>query len=199
MRFGRLPIDGSISGYYLQDYDGRPHLGVDFRASIGTPVYAPAAGISVQFTNDGSFGIGVCLQHDEWFTLYAHLSQALVSVGQMVSEGELIGYSGNTGASTGPHLHWQMCKTSMFPRDVTQNTDPLQYLSTGDEPMTPQEKQKFDQMEQELAMMKRVLCEWGMPGNLIMLDAANINMKMSLDNLNNAIHFVAGQAGVVLS
>jgi hypothetical protein len=140
LRFRRHPVDcgeSCITGRFGDVYTvaGRTyrHRGVDYGVPIGTPVYAPAAGDVVPFTNDGSFGVGVCLRHkDGWFTLYAHLSRATVSIGQRVGTGDLIGYSGNTGLTTGPHLHWQLCAVSTFPVDISYSRDPLQYMEEGD-------------------------------------------------------------------
>lgn len=133
VRFVRHPVDGPITGRFgdLYTIGGRTyrHRGVDYGVPVGTPVYAPAAGTVVPCTNDGSFGIAVCLRHDDgWFTIYAHLSRAAVSLGQRVEAGQLIGWSGNTGLSTGPHLHWQLCSTSTFPVDIAYSRDPLDYL-----------------------------------------------------------------------
>jgi murein DD-endopeptidase MepM/ murein hydrolase activator NlpD len=94
-------------------YSGRGHNGIDLAASIGTPIKA-AAGGNVIGTGDtdtacpgGSYGKWVMIEHPSGLsTLYAHLSMIKVSPGQAVSNGELIGYSGNTGYSTGPHLHF---------------------------------------------------------------------------------------------
>jgi len=98
-------------------YRTKFHNGIDYGISVGTPIYAAADGsVSVIDNNDrGSsrfdrfqYGKYILLSHDNNLTtLYAHLSQNnLVSVGQQVKKGDLIGYSGNTGYSTGPHLHF---------------------------------------------------------------------------------------------
>ena len=84
-----------------------------------------------------SFGIGICLAvGDGWWTLMAHLSGTLVGVGHVVAAGQLIGYSGNTGVSTGPHLHWQLSDSPAFPTDISQSRDPLAYM---EEEMTPEQ------------------------------------------------------------
>lgn len=147
VRFARLPVDGRwpITGRFGDAYsDGSrtwTHLGVDFGCPAGTPVWAPADGVVVQPANDGSFGTAVCLRHgDGWHTLYAHLSRAEVALGQQVRAGDRLGLSGATGFVTGPHLHWQLCDTWLFPRDPARNRDPLQYLAKEDE-MTPEERE----------------------------------------------------------
>lgn len=91
-------------------YSGQGHNGVDFRASIGTPVKAALSG-TVQEINQGAvkycqYGKWVLVRHDNGLsTLYAHLSNIAVSKGQRVGTGEVVGYSGDTGYATGPHLH----------------------------------------------------------------------------------------------
>ena len=138
VRFGRRPVDGPITQAFGDTYSGYPHRGTDFGVPEGTPVYAPCAGTVTQFTNSQtqwqgktvrSFGIGVCLAvGDGWWLLMAHLSQSLVNIGDVVREGQIIGYSGNTGVSTGPHLHWQLSDSPAFPTDIAQSRDPLAYM-----------------------------------------------------------------------
>ncbi|MDI9325580.1 MAG: peptidoglycan DD-metalloendopeptidase family protein [Alphaproteobacteria bacterium] len=89
------------------------HVGVDFRAAVGTPVLAPLGGKVIGTGNtDTSRG---CVYWGGWIvirhfnglaTLYGHLSSSIVSVGEVIKRGDIIGYTGNTGYSTGPHLHF---------------------------------------------------------------------------------------------
>lgn len=96
-----------------QIYRGKGHNGIDFRASIGEPVIASREG-TVRAVGDTdkecrgvSYGKWVLIDHpNNLSTLYAHLSNIAVGTGQVVSRGERIGYAGNTGYSTGPHLHF---------------------------------------------------------------------------------------------
>jgi murein DD-endopeptidase MepM/ murein hydrolase activator NlpD len=109
------PCVGSISAYFgsHRSYNGGPytsyHSGTDFRAPGGTPVYAPAAGTVVMAEPLALWGNAVAIDHG-WgvVTGYAHLSTIEVQVGQRVAQGELIAKVGNTGLSTGSHLHWEM-------------------------------------------------------------------------------------------
>lgn len=94
-------------------YAGKGHNGIDFRASIGTPVKAALTGTVVGIGNTDtvrgcySYGKWVLIRHGNGLsTLYAHLSQASVSQGESVATGQVIGYSGATGYATGPHLHF---------------------------------------------------------------------------------------------
>jgi len=91
---------GSVSGY---------HSGQDYGAGTGVPVYAPASGIVALAEPLAIRGQAVILDHG-WgvFSGFWHLSQIDVTVGQQVDRGQLIGLVGNTGLSTGPHLHWEM-------------------------------------------------------------------------------------------
>lgn len=94
-------------------YNGQGHNGIDFRASIGTRVKSAGSGIvagigDTDITCPGaSYGKWVMITHTNGLsTLYAHLSLIKVSKGQNVETGEILGYSGNSGYSTGPHLHF---------------------------------------------------------------------------------------------
>lgn len=95
----RHPVTGRI----------RPHKGVDFSVSQGTPVIAPADGTVEKVAYQaGGAGRYVMLRHGrEYQTVYMHLSKSLVKAGQTVKKGERIALSGNTGISTGPHLHYE--------------------------------------------------------------------------------------------
>lgn len=100
-------------------YNGKGHNGMDFAAPIGTPIRASLTGTVLGTGNTDavrgcySFGKWVMIQHGNGLsTMYAHLSQANVSQGQSVSTGEVIGYSGDTGYATGPHLHFGVYVTS---------------------------------------------------------------------------------------
>ncbi|PRJ57475.1 Murein DD-endopeptidase MepM [Haemophilus influenzae] len=95
----RHPVTGRV----------RPHKGVDFSVSQGTPVIAPADGTVEKVAyQSGGAGRYVMLRHGrEYQTVYMHLSKSLVKAGQTVKKGERIALSGNTGISTGPHLHYE--------------------------------------------------------------------------------------------
>ncbi|WP_371168940.1 DUF5930 domain-containing protein [Aliiroseovarius sp. 2305UL8-7] len=88
---------------------GRMHNGTDFAAPIGTPVYAPADGVVVSAGWSSGYGRLIKIQHEFGIeTRYAHLSRINVRKGQRVSRGERIGDIGNSGRSTGPHLHYEV-------------------------------------------------------------------------------------------
>jgi len=96
-----------------QVYSGGGHNGIDFRSSVGTKVQAALSGTVVETGNTDlqrgcySYGKWVLVKHNNGLsTLYAHLSYVSVRAGQGVATGDVIGFSGNTGYSTGPHLHF---------------------------------------------------------------------------------------------
>jgi murein DD-endopeptidase MepM/ murein hydrolase activator NlpD len=93
-------------------YNGKGHNGIDLGAPIGTPVHAALTGV---VAGTGNTDVGNCYSFGKWVyvkhvnglgTIYAHLSEIDVSQGQSVTTGQLLGYSGETGYATGPHLHF---------------------------------------------------------------------------------------------
>lgn len=87
------------------------HEGLDFVAEIGAPIVVTAAGTVTRSAWDASYGNVVEVSHIEGFTTrYAHLSKRLVEVGQKVQRGDTIALLGNTGRSTGPHLHYEVMR-----------------------------------------------------------------------------------------
>lgn len=107
---------------------GKYHGAVDFGVSVGTPVYAAADGIVVTSTWGGSdsYGYYIKIKHyNGLYTLYAHGSSLVAKVGQEVKQGQLIMYSGNTGNSTGPHLHFEV---RVAPVGYNNRVNPLNYL-----------------------------------------------------------------------
>ncbi|MFN4298860.1 MAG: M23 family metallopeptidase [Thermaurantimonas sp.] len=112
------------------------HTGIDFTAPVGTPIYATGDGVVIQDNGIGGSGYGlyVIISHGfGYHTLYAHMSKAIVKPGQKVKRGDIIGYVGNTGSSTGPHLHYEVIKNGI-------KVDPINYFFND---LTPEE---FDLM-----------------------------------------------------
>ncbi|WP_368660789.1 DUF5930 domain-containing protein [Paracoccus sp. (in: a-proteobacteria)] len=88
---------------------GRMHEGMDMAGPVGTPIYATGDGVVVHAGRQGAYGNLIKIQHELGTeTRYAHLNRISVRVGQRVSQGERIGDMGNTGRSTGPHLHYEV-------------------------------------------------------------------------------------------
>jgi murein DD-endopeptidase MepM/ murein hydrolase activator NlpD len=98
---------GSVRDF--NDGSTRRHLGLDFTVSSGTPILASGTGRVVFARNLDIHGLNVIIDHG-WgvFTNYSHLQEVYVVPGQIVLQGEIIGLSGNSGRSTGPHLHWEI-------------------------------------------------------------------------------------------
>lgn len=102
------PGDGRLTSSYGPRW-GRLHAGIDLAAGTGSPIRAAADGTVVSAGDEGGYGRCVRIQHaDGSTTVYAHLSALEVSGGQQVAAGEQIGREGNTGHSTGPHLHFEV-------------------------------------------------------------------------------------------
>lgn len=116
-----------------------PHKGVDFSMPIGTPIIAPADGVVEKIAYQaGGAGRYIMLRHGRQYqTVYMHLSKTLVKVGQTVKRGERIALSGNTGRSTGPHLHYEF---HINGRPVNPMTVKLPGTSDG---MPEAERRKF--------------------------------------------------------
>ncbi|MCW2920404.1 MAG: hypothetical protein JWL76_278 [Thermoleophilia bacterium] len=100
---------------------GRLHAGIDMPTPVGTPVHAAGPGRVVSASFDGGYGNSIVIDHGPYETRYAHQSRLLVHVGQRVGRGQVIGLSGNTGSSTGAHLHFEV-HVDGVPRD------PMAYL-----------------------------------------------------------------------
>lgn len=102
------PVSGHISsgfGYRRRSF----HTGIDIRSNIGTSVKATANGIVSYAGWKGGYGLTVIVRHNFGFsTLYAHLSKISVGIGKRVERGDIIGYTGMTGYTTGPHLHYEV-------------------------------------------------------------------------------------------
>lgn len=122
-----LPAKGWVTSSYgsrMSPFTGTPqhHTGMDIANRIGTPVSASADGIVVQAGRNTSLGKFVVISHGYGFkTTYGHLSEILVNAGQKVKRGSRIGLMGNTGRSTGPHLHYAVSVNGL-------NVNPEKYI-----------------------------------------------------------------------
>ena len=104
---------------------GRLHAGTDFAGPVGTPIYATADGVVVSAGWSSGYGRLIKIQHEFGIeTRYAHLNAMHVSVGQRVSRGQRIGDMGNSGRSTGPHLHYEV-RVGGYP------VNPMIYIRAG--------------------------------------------------------------------
>jgi hypothetical protein len=119
-------VDGAVgtgafiwpaNNHRLSGYDYSPstnHFGIDIAGALGDPIYAADNGVIVYAGwNNWGYGNVVVIDHDGgWQTLYAHMSVMNVGCGQSVYQGDVIGYFGSTGNSSGPHLHFEMLNES---------------------------------------------------------------------------------------
>ncbi|WP_410216881.1 DUF5930 domain-containing protein [Paracoccus sp. (in: a-proteobacteria)] len=105
---------------------GRMHEGIDLAGPVGTPIHVTGDGVVTFAGRNGAYGNLIKVQHELGTeTRYAHLSRIGVKVGQRVSQGELIGAMGNTGRSTGPHLHYEV-------RMNGRAVDPMSFIKAAD-------------------------------------------------------------------
>ncbi len=125
------PVNGgyinSGFGYRNDPFTSKPrfHYGQDITVSSGTNIYAPSDGVVKYAARQGGFGKVIKLDHGYGYrTIFAHLSKFYVKWGQKVKRGDLIGKTGNTGRSAGPHLHYEVHRNG-----VPQN--PLDYFFSG--------------------------------------------------------------------
>lgn len=123
----RWPARGAVNSEYgnrRSPWTGRPefHGGIDIAAEPGTPVRAPAAGTVAFAGRNADYGLAVVLDHgQEIRSVYGHLSRIMVSMGQRVERGGVIGLTGNSGRSSGPHLHYEILVRN-------QSVNPRAYL-----------------------------------------------------------------------
>lgn len=124
IKIATLPVSGTISSRYgaVSSIRSSSHTGLDIAASIGTPIKVVADGTVTSATYSGSYGYLVKIDHGNGVeTWYAHTSKMYVTAGQDVKAGDVIAAVGNTGNSTGPHLHLEV-------RINGQHVNPQKYL-----------------------------------------------------------------------
>lgn len=102
------PLDGLLTSGFGYRW-GRMHEGIDIAVPEGTPIRASKGGTVIMASFNGGYGNYTCIDHGSGLsTCYAHQSGFVAGSGQSVTQGQIIGYSGNTGSSTGPHLHFEV-------------------------------------------------------------------------------------------
>ena len=117
-RWSHLPSITPTSGYISSSFGRRmhplfhqmhTHTGLDFSTPIGEPIYAPADGKVTHSGKSQGLGLAIVIDHDFGIqTVYGHCSRVAVKYGQAVHRGEIIGYVGRSGITTGPHLHYEV-------------------------------------------------------------------------------------------
>ncbi len=153
----KTPISGArlTSGFGMRRHPllgySKMHTGVDFGASQGTPIRAAGAGTIEIAGRNGAYGITVGIKHaGKYETLYAHMSKLAAGIrrGKKVNQGQIIGYVGSTGRSTGPHLHYEV-------RVGDRAVNPTRIKSAGGKQLAGKELTRFKQLKQRvLAMMQ---------------------------------------------
>lgn len=121
----------------------RPHFGVDYAAPVGTPVHAIGDGRIISATNEGGAGRMVKIQHNSVYaTAYMHLSRfgEGIAPGKYVQQGEIIGFVGTSGLSTGPHLDFRFYKNGT-------PIDPLKVEAPPVEPISQENKIQFEKVK----------------------------------------------------
>ena len=119
---GFLTSKFSFIRYHPILHENRPHEGIDITAAYGTRIIAPAAGRVIKVGYENGYGNMVVIDHGYGLeTRYAHMSRYVARVGQQVKRGDLLGYVGSTGLSTGPHLHYEVLRDG-------RAVDPLRFI-----------------------------------------------------------------------
>ena len=105
-----LPTGSSlVSGWYFHDVRNPGHIGLDYKCSLGDPIYAADNGVVIFAGWGGGYGNLVRVSHGNGYqTYYAHFNSFAVGCGEPVYQGQILGYCGTTGWSTGPHLHYEI-------------------------------------------------------------------------------------------
>lgn len=153
IRYGRISSRFSTKRFHPILQYNRPHLGVDFAAPVGTPVRAVGDGVIAEAGVRGGAGKMIRIRHNsEYATAYKHLSGFAKGIhsGSRVQQGQIIGYSGNTGLSTGPHLHFEFFQGGRY-------IDPLGKKFPSAEPI-PQDR--LAQFKTEVTTMMASLPDW---------------------------------------
>lgn len=190
--FGLSQID--YSRFVVDGVPLKGHNGIDFGTPVGTMIQAVDAGRVVEVADEGNQGYGkyIKIEHPWGESLYAHLSSQYVNVGERVVTGNPIGYSGNSGNSTGPHLHFGMRVAPFNRRDGWGGfTDPLPYLVGATQPVSKPAAHLSD--AEKLAIIKAAAVEfgvdWRLLGSLIMAESSwnpqSVNRSSGAAGLGN--------------
>jgi murein DD-endopeptidase MepM/ murein hydrolase activator NlpD len=130
----RMPVSGRVTSPFGKRFHpilghARFHKGLDLAAAAGTPIVAAADGRVVSAGWHGGYGRQVAIMHSGGLqTSYGHMSRIVANVGDLVRQGEVIGYVGSTGLSTGPHLHYEVIRNgrAVNPASVKLGSAPAQ-------------------------------------------------------------------------
>lgn len=156
------PCEGPVTQLFNRpSVAGGLHGGLDIAPPAGTPIIAPADGVIqgiYQASQGYDFGNWLALYHPDagLYSAYAHMNATpLGSKGQAITRGTVLGYIGSTGIATGPHLHWAVSTNPLFPKNFSELTDPLAYVSDDpedDNMPDPAAIARIDRIERILAI-----------------------------------------------
>ena len=156
----RTPVDGArlSSGFGMRRHPilgySRMHKGVDFAAPSGTPIYAAGSGRVASAGRNGGYGNYIQIRHSgEYSTAYGHMSRFAkgISAGIRVQQGQVIGYVGTTGRSTGPHLHYEILRNSAQINPLSVKQPPNTQLAGADLERFQAEVDRIDRLRADLA------------------------------------------------
>jgi murein DD-endopeptidase MepM/ murein hydrolase activator NlpD len=147
----------SLFGWRTHPISGtaRLHTGTDIGAAMGTPVLATLSGRVILADMMGGYGLAIALEHNSGIqqTLYAHLSEIFVKPGELIQQGTVIGRVGSTGASTGPHLHFEFRQMTQDGSWVAMDSGQQLEISLGDLGRSLQVAQKPNQAIAQTPLM----------------------------------------------
>jgi murein DD-endopeptidase MepM/ murein hydrolase activator NlpD len=150
LKFTRITSKFSLSRLHPILRVLRPHLGVDYAAPVGTPVHAVGSGVVTDAGWSGGSGRMVKLRHSGGYeTMYLHLSRIAVKRGARVSQGDIIGYVGSSGLSTGPHLDFRTYRNG-------RAVNPLKVVSPPGAPISPARFDQFSALRDKLKTELRI-------------------------------------------
>lgn len=139
----------------------KAHLGVDFRAKRGTPIFAVANGVVIFAGLLGGYGKVVKIKHqDNYMTLYAHQSRIKVKSGDIVKKGDIIGFVGSTGRSTGPHLHFGLYLNG-------RAINPMQMIKFSSKSLNGLDREKFFYKKGQYIKIINKIFEKNMPSYIL--------------------------------
>jgi murein DD-endopeptidase MepM/ murein hydrolase activator NlpD len=149
VKFSRISSTFSLGRRHPVLHKLRAHKGVDYAAPTGTPIKAAGDGKIIYYGRKGGYGKTAIIQHGHnYSTLYAHMSNynSRIKAGSTIKQGEIIGYVGQTGLATGPHLHFEF-------RINEQHVDPLTVALPRAQPI---EKNRADFMRQSKQLLAKL-------------------------------------------
>jgi murein DD-endopeptidase MepM/ murein hydrolase activator NlpD len=174
LEFRRISSRFTNSRYHPILNTWRSHRGVDYAAAAGTEVMATADGVVIQRGPDGSYGNSIQVRHaNGWVTRYAHLRgfRSGVVVGTRIRQGEVIGYVGQTGLATGPHLHYEMLQSGRF-------VDPLSVDLPAGDPVPSDDRMRWLEESSVRVALLDGIAPAG-PVRTMLVDAAPVDAEVA--------------------